>query len=44
MSKEGVKRPIVIPAKKEVKVHIIKNALQIAELTRKEYFDLLKST
>ncbi len=35
-------RPIVIPAYKSVPVFIIKNNLRTAQISREEYFDLLK--
>jgi len=40
-TKEGVKRPIVIPDWPEVPVFIIKNNLRSAGLSREEYFRLL---
>ena len=41
--KHGVKRPIVIPTYKQVPVFIIKNNLRSANISREEYFQLLKS-
>lgn len=40
-TKEGVRRPIVIPDWPEVPVFIIKNNLRSAGLSREEYFRLL---
>lgn len=40
--KDGVLRPVVIPAYKEVPVFIIKNNLRTANLTNKEYFQILQ--
>lgn len=40
--KEGTKRPVVIPAYKQVPVFIIKNNLRSAHISREEYFRLLK--
>ena len=42
-TKPGVKRPIVIPAYKELPVFIIKNLLRTAGMSRERYFDLLKN-
>ncbi|HGJ64944.1 TPA: addiction module toxin, HicA family [bacterium] len=39
--KEGVIRPIVIPKSREVPIHIIKNNLRSAGISREEYFRLL---
>jgi predicted RNA binding protein YcfA (HicA-like mRNA interferase family) len=41
-TKEGVKRPIVIPAWPEIPVFIIKNNLRSAGVSRQEYFRLLE--
>ena len=41
MTKPGVQRPIVIPAKREVEVHVIKSNLRTAGMTRERYFELL---
>jgi len=41
MEKHDVKRPIVIPKYDEVGVDIIKANLRTAEISRKEYFELL---
>ena len=41
-TKTGVIRPIVIPDWSEVPVFIIKNNLRSANISREEYFDLLK--
>ena len=40
--KEGVSRPIVIPAYDEVPVSIIRNNLKTAGITRDEYFKWLE--
>jgi len=40
--KPGIKRPIVIPAIKDIPVFIIENNLKTAGISRKEYFYLLK--
>lgn len=40
--KQGIKRPIVIPMYKEVPVFIIKNNLRSAEMSRADFFQLLK--
>ncbi len=42
LEKQGVLRPVVIPAYKEVPVFIIKNNLRTANMTNKEYFQLLR--
>ena len=39
--KNGVARPVVIPAYKDVPVFIIRNNLKTAGLSRDEYFALL---
>ena len=39
--REGVARPVVIPAYKEVPVFIIRNNLKTAGLSRDDYFRLL---
>lgn len=39
--KDGVARPVVIPAYKDVPVFIIRNNLKTAGLSRDEYFALL---
>ncbi len=41
LEKQGLLRPIVIPTYKEVPVFIIKNNLRTANLSNKEYFQLL---
>ena len=41
MNKPGVARPIIIPKYDEVDVDIIKANLRTAQLSRKEYFELL---
>jgi predicted RNA binding protein YcfA (HicA-like mRNA interferase family) len=43
-TKEGIKRPIVIPEWPEVPVFIIKNNLRSAGISREEYFNLLEQT
>ncbi|SPE33379.1 conserved hypothetical protein [Candidatus Sulfopaludibacter sp. SbA6] len=40
--KEGVRRPIVIPADRAVPVFIVKNLLRTAGMSRERYFELLK--
>jgi predicted RNA binding protein YcfA (HicA-like mRNA interferase family) len=40
--KEGVARPVVIPAYREVPVFIIRNNLKTPSLSREEYFRLLE--
>ncbi len=40
--KQGIARPVVIPAYKEVPVFIIRNNLKTAGLSRDEYFRLLE--
>jgi len=40
--KQGVIRPVVIPAYKEVPVAIIRNNLKTAGISRNEYFELLE--
>lgn len=40
--KQGIKRPIVVPMYKEVPVFIIKNNLRSAEISRTDFFHLLK--
>ena len=39
--KDGVARPVVIPAYREVPVFIIRNTLKTAGLSRDDYFRLL---
>jgi predicted RNA binding protein YcfA (HicA-like mRNA interferase family) len=41
-TKEGIKRPIVIPGCSEVPVFIIKNNLRSAGISREDYFRLLE--
>jgi len=41
-TKPGITRPVVIPDWPEVPVFIIKNNLRTANISRDEYFDLLK--
>lgn len=41
-TKEGVSRPVVIPAYHEVPVSIIKNNLKTSGISRDEYFRLLE--
>lgn len=41
-TKPGIHRPVVIPDWPEVPVFIIKNNLRTANISRDEYFDLLK--
>lgn len=40
--KEGVKRPIVIPKYEDIDVDIIKSCMRTANMTREEYFKLLR--
>lgn len=40
--RDAFMRPIVIPAYKSVPVFIIKNNLRTAQISREEYFELLK--
>jgi predicted RNA binding protein YcfA (HicA-like mRNA interferase family) len=40
--KQGIARPVVIPAYREVTVFIIRNNLKTAGLSRDEYFRLLQ--
>ena len=40
--KKGFKRPIVIPLRKDVAVHIVKRNMDTAEMARERYFELLK--
>lgn len=40
--KQGISRPIVIPAYHEISVSIIKNNLKSAGISREEYFRLLE--
>ena len=42
-TKPGVKRPLVIPAYREVPVFIVKNLLRTSEMSRERYFELLGS-
>jgi len=41
-SREDLKRPIVIPAVKEIPVFIITNNLRVLRLGREEYLEILK--
>ncbi|MBI4690730.1 MAG: type II toxin-antitoxin system HicA family toxin [Nitrospirae bacterium] len=41
-TKPGITRPVVIPNWPEVPVFVIKNNLRSANISREEYFDLLK--
>jgi len=40
--KPGISRPVIIPAYTEVPVTVIRNNLKTAEISRDEYFALLK--
>lgn len=40
--KPGIKRPVVIPAVRDVPVFIIDNNLKTAVISRKDYFKLLR--
>jgi predicted RNA binding protein YcfA (HicA-like mRNA interferase family) len=42
-TKPGVKRPLVIPAYREVPVFIVKNLLRTSGMSRERYFELLKN-
>lgn len=42
MKKPGIKRPVVIPQKKEVSVAIIKSNMKTADMSRERYFELLQ--
>jgi predicted RNA binding protein YcfA (HicA-like mRNA interferase family) len=42
--KEGVSRPVVIPAYDEVPVAIIRNNLKTAGISREKYFELLNQS
>ena len=42
-TKSGVKRPLVIPAYREVPVFVVKNLLRTSGMSRDRYFELLKS-
>ncbi len=42
LEKEGMLRPVVIPAYKQVPVFIIKNNIRTAGISNKEYFDVLQ--
>ncbi len=41
-TKPGIPRPVVIPDWTEVPVFIIKNNMRTANISREEYFELLK--
>lgn len=41
-TKPGVPRPVVIPQRPEVPVFVIKNNLRTANISREQYFELLK--
>lgn len=41
--KEGMKRPIVIPRRKQLPVFIIRNNLRLLQITPKEYLDIVKT-
>ena len=41
-TKEGKLRPVIIPDRSQVPVFIIKNNLRTANISREEYFQLLK--
>ncbi len=41
-TKEGLKRPLVIPAYRAVPVFIVKNLLRTSGMTRERYFELLR--
>lgn len=42
LTKADVPRPLVIPMYKDVPVFVIKNNLNVAEITRERYFELLQ--
>jgi len=39
--KDGILRPLIIPAYPEIDVHIIQSLIKTAKLTREEYFRFL---
>ena len=41
-TKQGVKRPVVVPRYNPVPVFIIKNTLRTAQISRERYFELLE--
>lgn len=43
-AKSGVMRPVVIPKYQEIPVFVIKNNLRTGNISREEYFKLLKAT
>ena len=43
MTKPGVDRPIVIPKYAEIALHIVKNNMRTAGMSRERYFELLNS-
>ena len=42
-TRPGAKRPLVIPAYREVPVFIVKNLLRTSGMSRERYFELLKN-
>lgn len=42
LTKQGVKRPLAIPLRNSVPVHIIKSNLRSADMSRDEYLELLE--
>lgn len=41
-TKPGIKRPVIIPTYKEIDTEIIKSNMRTAEISREQYFKLLK--
>jgi predicted RNA binding protein YcfA (HicA-like mRNA interferase family) len=41
-TKEGVKRPLVIPMYRSVPIFVIKNLLRTSNMARERYFELLR--
>ncbi len=42
-SREGLKRPVVFPADKEIPVFIIRNNLRVLGISVEEYLEILKN-
>ena len=43
MSKEGTPRPLVIPQRQCVSIHIVKSNMRTADMSRERYMKLLKT-
>ena len=43
MSKEGTPRPLVIPQRQRVSIHIVKSNMRTADMSRERYMKLLKT-